>query len=90
MELFEIQYKKSIENDLKKVDKKYIPKILKLVESLATNPLQSQSKKLKNTENFYGIRVGQYRLIYQIQMRNHLIIIYYIRHRKHSYKSINF
>ncbi|MBA3037696.1 MAG: type II toxin-antitoxin system RelE/ParE family toxin [Desulfobacterium sp.] len=49
-----------------KIDKQYIQKIVEAIESLAENPFPPQSKKLKHSESSYRLRVGDYRVIYQV------------------------
>jgi len=87
MGLFKIEPKGSIEHDLKKIDKQYIPRIVEPIEKLAENPFPVQSKKLKGSELSYRLRVGDYRVIYQVDQLNKAIVIYHVRHRKDIYKS---
>lgn len=86
MGLFKIEWKPSVEHDLKRLDKQYIPKIIQRIESLVHNPLPHASKKLLFTEKTYRIRVGDYRVIYQVDYREKTVLINYIRHRKDVYK----
>jgi mRNA interferase RelE/StbE len=86
MGLFRIDPKGSTEHDLKRIDKQYIPRILEAIESLAENPFPVQSKKLKGSESSYRLRVGDYRVIYQVDQENKTVVIYHIRHRKGAYK----
>ena len=86
MDLFKISWKSSSEHDLRKIDRQYISRILDVIESLADNPFPSQSKKLKDSESSYRIRIGEYRVIYQVDSKMKEITIYYIRHRKDAYK----
>ena len=74
MALYKINWKSSSEHDLRKIDKQYIPRILDAIESLAHNPFPSQSKKLKDSESGFRLRIGDYR------------IIYHLRHRKDAYR----
>jgi len=37
-------------------------------------------------ESSYRIRVGDYRVIYQVEMENKRIVIYHVRHRKEAYQ----
>ncbi len=83
---FKIDWKSSSEHDLKKITKQYIPKIINAIESLADNPFPVQSKKLKDSESSYRLRIGDYRVIYQINSQSKVITIYHIRHRKDAYK----
>lgn len=86
MALFEINWKSSSERDLRKIDKQHIPRILDAIESLANNPFPSQSKKLKDSESGFRLRIGDYRIIYQVDSEKKEIIIYHLRHRKDAYR----
>ena len=86
MDSFKIDLRGSSEHDLKKIDRQYIPRILEAIESLAENPFPGQSKKLKDSESSYRLRVGDYRVIYQVDQEKKTIVIYHIRHRKDAYK----
>jgi mRNA interferase RelE/StbE len=86
MALFEINWKSSSERDLRKIDKQYIPRILDAIESLANDPFPSQSKKLKDSESGFRLRIGDYRIIYQVDSEKKEIIIYHLRHRKDAYR----
>ena len=86
MGLFKIDWKSSSEHDLRRIDRQYISKILNAIESLADNPFPVQSKKLKYSESSYRLRIGDYRVIYQVDSQDKVIIIYHIRHRKDAYQ----
>ncbi|MBU2591574.1 MAG: type II toxin-antitoxin system RelE/ParE family toxin [Nitrospinota bacterium] len=86
MVLFKIDPKGSLGHDLRKIDKQFIPKILEAIESLSENPFPVQSKKLKGAESSYRLRVGDYRVIYQVDALNQTVTIYHARHRKDVYK----
>ena len=86
MGLFKIVPKSSTEHDLKKIDRQYIPRIIEAIESLTENPFPIQSKKLKDSESSYRLRIGDYRVIYQVDQENKTVVVYYIRHRKDAYK----
>ncbi len=86
MESYEILWKRSAERDLRSIDRQYIPRIIGAVESLADNPLTLQSCKLRSVESFYRIRVGDFRIIYQIESDRKRVVVYYIRHRKKIYR----
>ena len=85
MGLFKIESKGSLEHDLRKIDKQFIPRILNAVESLAENPFPIQSRKMKGSESSYRLRVGDYRVIYQVDTENKVVTIFYARHRKEAY-----
>ncbi|MCH7886936.1 MAG: type II toxin-antitoxin system RelE/ParE family toxin [Candidatus Marinimicrobia bacterium] len=84
---FEILWKRSTEHDLRKLPQKQVNRILKAVEPLNKNPFPTGCRKLRDSESFYRIRVGDYRVVYNIDKKRKMITIYYIRHRKDAYRS---
>jgi mRNA interferase RelE/StbE len=61
-------------------------KILTTVETLATDPRPEGVRKLTDTENTYRIRVGDYRVVYNISDKRLVIEIIRVRDRKDAYK----
>lgn len=56
------------------------------IDALAVNPRPSGVKKLADTENHWRIRVGDYRIIYQIFDRVLVIVIVTVGHRGDVYR----
>jgi mRNA interferase RelE/StbE len=86
MDSFKVELKRSFEQDLKKIDRQVIPRILEAIENLSENPFSEQAKKLKGAESTYRLRVGDYRVIYQADLSDKKLVIYYVRHRKDAYR----
>jgi len=82
---YEIQWKHSAEKDLRGIDRQFISRILKAIDSLSDDPFPSQHRKLQGSESSYRIRIGDYRVVYQVDIENK-IIIYHVRHRKDIYR----
>ena len=53
--------------------------------SLAANPYPPGYKKLIGYDNQYRIRVGNYRILYEIKGNELLIIVLKVVHRKDAY-----
>ncbi|MEX2722199.1 MAG: type II toxin-antitoxin system RelE/ParE family toxin [Candidatus Wukongarchaeota archaeon] len=83
---YKVLWKKSAERDLRNIDLQQIPRIIKAVESLEDDPFPPQSRKLRGSKQTYRIRVGDYRIIYQADIKAKVVIIYHIRHRKVTYR----
>lgn len=86
MDSYEISWKKSAVSDLRRIGKQFINRIIRAIEALETNPYGINSKKLKATEHIYRLRIGEYRVIYQVDTSAKAIIIYHVRHRKDIYR----
>jgi len=82
---FIIEIKKSAEKDFLKLNNPIRDRIKKAILNLKENPLPDGHKKLKNRED-YRIRIGDYRVLYQIDNPARTITISRIRHRKEVYK----
>jgi len=83
---FQIEYRSSVVKDLKLIDNKYRRLILDKIHRLSTAPIGKGSKKIDVRKNRYRIRVGIYRIIYQVNFLEHIITIEVIRHRKDAYR----
>lgn len=55
---------------------------------LEINPYSEllQVKKLKGEENLYRTRIGDYRIVYEVQKREVQVIVIKIGHRKEVYR----
>jgi mRNA interferase RelE/StbE len=86
MESYKIKWKKSAYKELRNIRREYIPKIIHSVEKLRLNPFPSGVKKLSCSEKTYRLRVGDYRIIYEIERNSLIILIIRVKHRKDIYK----
>jgi mRNA interferase RelE/StbE len=56
------------------------------IRALSENPRPNGVTKLAGDENLYRIRVGDYRIIYQIQDKALLVLMIKISHRREVYR----
>ena len=61
-------------------------KLLQSMESLASDPRPRQSHKLSESENSYRFRVGDYRVLYQVDDEARLVTIFKVGHRREVYR----
>jgi mRNA interferase RelE/StbE len=87
MASFKIEFKRSAERDLRRISRRLIPNILMKIEALADNPFPKQSVKLSTAETVYRLRVGSYRVIYEVDASKKVIVICRIRHRREAYRT---
>lgn len=85
--MYKILLTNQAKKDYKKIPQKEISKINKIIDSLSITPRPVGHKKLVN-RNAYRIRVGDYRVIYEIEDNNLIILLIRIRHRKEVYKNM--
>jgi mRNA interferase RelE/StbE len=83
---YRIEIKSSAAKELEKLPRKMIPRVVAAINGLAENPRPQGVKKLVGFERTYRIRVGDYRVLYDIFEKKLIIEIIRIRHRKNVYK----
>ncbi len=85
MESYSIKIKQSVSNDLRRIPKKDVLKILDAIKSLAENPRPIQSKKLSGQER-YRLRQGNYRILYSIEDEELIVHVVKVGNRKDVYQ----
>ena len=71
---------------IKKLTKAIQKLIVERLEELAVEPRPSGILKMEGEESFYRVRVGDYRIIYEIQDRALLIVVVKVGHRGGVYR----
>jgi len=84
--VYKVAYLNSVEEDLKKLDKTTVRKLLNRIETyLACDP-KELGKPLKGEfQGYWRYRWGDYRVIYKISEREILILVLRISNRKDVY-----
>lgn len=85
---YSIQFKPVVEKDLKGLSKTTLLRVFKQIIALQNQPLPHQALKLAGAGHLYRLRVGDYRIIYEIDRAENIIIVHYIRHRKDVYRKM--
>jgi mRNA interferase RelE/StbE len=86
MASYKLVIKKSVAKDLRSIPNKDVKRILKRFDSLIENPRADGCIKLSGQER-YRVRQGLYRIIYEIQDSELIIVIVKVAHRKEAYKN---
>ena len=86
MAIFKIEWAKSAIKDFSELPKKERLIILKKIESLANEPHPTGSIKLEGSIDSWRFRYGNYRVIYNIENQNLIVLVVKIGHRKDVYK----
>lgn len=84
-----IEIKRSAAKTLQKIPKADRNRIVDKIDSLAENLPNPDTTKMKGDNPFHKIRVGDYRIIYEIQEEILVILIVKIGHRKDVYKNLS-
>jgi len=83
---YKLAFKKSVAKDLRNIPNNDVKRILKCIDSLCVNPRADGCIKLSGQER-YRVRQGVYRIIYEIQDSQLIILVVKIAHRSEVYRS---
>jgi len=82
---FEVIFKQSVAKDLRQIPKKDVARILKRVDALRAEPRPPGVEKLSGQEK-YRIRQGVYRILYEIQNDELIVVVVKVGHRRDVYR----
>ncbi|MBW4631757.1 MAG: type II toxin-antitoxin system RelE/ParE family toxin [Iphinoe sp. HA4291-MV1] len=83
---YQIEFTKGVIKQLKKLPANIKERIEIKVQELAIEPRPNGVKKLQGDDNSYRVRVGDYRVIYEIQDDILLVTVIRVGHRSEVYK----
>jgi mRNA interferase RelE/StbE len=88
MASFSISFKPSVDKDLRRLPKSLIPRVMEKIEDLKSEPFPPQVVKIPVADRLYRLRVGDYRIVYEVEVKKKIITIHYVRHRSVVYRDL--
>ncbi len=83
---YSIQFTSRARRDLEGLDRAAQLRQRTHIDRLAANPIPAGAKKLHGGEPYYRIRVGDYRVVYQVDGKQLVVIVVKIGHGKEIYR----
>jgi mRNA interferase RelE/StbE len=84
--LYSIQFTPHAERDFSALKRGVQQRLRRRIDRLAEDPFPVGARKLHAEEPFYRIRVGDYRVIYQVGTDQLVVIVVKIGHRREVYR----
>ncbi len=84
--IYQVRLKTSAARQLRKLPQPTRDRILDAIEDLADDPRPQGSKKIAGTQATWRIRIGDYRVIYDICNGELLIFVVRVGHRREVYQ----
>ncbi|MBI3312387.1 MAG: type II toxin-antitoxin system RelE/ParE family toxin [Candidatus Omnitrophica bacterium] len=88
MVFYNTAFKPSVEKDFRRLSAEVVSRLTHKIEDLGSNPFPHQSEKLSGAERLYRIRVGDYRVVYEVDTRLRQITVHHVRHRREVYRTL--
>ena len=86
---YRVEFKRSAAKALKKVPKPDRRRIRNQIDTLMESFPDPEVTKMKGNNPFHRIRVGDYRIVYEIDEEKSVILVLKIGHRKEVYRHIS-
>ena len=86
---YRIKVQRSAAKTIEKIPKLDRKRIGKKIDSLAKRLPSADTTKMKGNNPFHKVRVGDYRIVYEIQDDVLLILIVKVGHRKDIYRNLS-
>jgi mRNA interferase RelE/StbE len=82
---YRIEFAPRAEREFRKLTHDLQERLGKTIDKLGSNPLPSGVRKLSGEKDLFRVRVGDYRIIYQIRAAQLIILVVRLGHRKDIY-----
>ncbi|RVU40976.1 type II toxin-antitoxin system RelE/ParE family toxin [Lujinxingia sediminis] len=82
---YDIELSTAAAKTLRKMDPQIRRRLVPAIEALADDPRPDGVKKLKGREALWRVRVGDFRIIYEIEDAKLIIYVLHVANRKDAY-----
>lgn len=83
---YSIEFARAVRRELERLPTKVVDRVMRAVRRLRDNPRPRGCRKLTGDEATYRIRIGDYRVVYEIGDETRSILVTRVRHRKDAYQ----
>ena len=84
---YEVEFLSQAEGDLERLERSTIQRVLNKLRSLAEDFDSIRPERLTGSlAGLFKLRVGDYRVIYQVDRRNRRLTVHMVGHRKEIYR----
>ena len=83
---YAIDFVPSAKRELQKLPREVQLKLNQRIDSLSLDPHPRGSKKLKGGDELWRIRMGDYRVVYEVRDKVLLVLVVRVAHRREVYR----
>ena len=84
--MYEVYLEQTAERELKRLSMQNFHRIIPQIKTLVENPRPSGCHKIFGLKSDWRIRIGDYRIIYEIDKKTKTVKVMRIRHRREVYR----
>ena len=84
--MYRVLLERAAEKDLARLSSEVHSRVIAAIQALAANPRPPGCRKLAGSKHDWRIRVGDYRVIYEIADEIRIVRVNRVRHRREVYR----
>lgn len=84
--MYEVYLERAAERDLKRLAAESFHRVISSIKALGVNPRPAGCRKLSGSKSDWRIRVGDYRVLYEIDDEEKAVRVMRVRHRREVYR----
>ena len=84
--MYRVLLERTAEKDLTRLSSEIHARVIGAIQALATNPRPPGCRKLAGSKHDWRIRVGDYRVVYEIADQIRVVRVNRVRHRREVYR----
>ncbi len=84
--MYRVLLERATEKDLKRLSAEIHDRVIAAIQTLARNPRPAGCRKLAGSQSDWRIRVGDYRVVYEIADEIKIVRVNRVRHRREVYR----
>ena len=85
---YRVEYRASVDRDLRNLPRAVQQRVATKILALADESRPTGCVKLTGYSNLYRLRVGDYRIVYEVHDKDSLVIIVLVAHRREVYRDL--
>ena len=84
--MYEVLLERNAEKELRRLPSRLHDRVVEAIAALGTDPRPTGCRKLTGSKSDWRIRVGDYRVVYEIADSVRIIRVHRVRHRSEAYR----
>ena len=84
--MYEVFLERAAERALKRLSRRDFTRIITAIKELAANPRPSGCRKLSGGDWDWRLRIGDYRVLYEVDDEARAVRVLLVRHRREAYR----
>jgi mRNA interferase RelE/StbE len=83
---YKLNIRPSVRRDISDVPKPVLKRIMSAIRALENDPLPRGTTKLKGSQDTFRVRVGEYRIIFEVDFSERIVSIIHVANRRDVYR----